>query len=91
MRERQARDRNRQLLRDFGHLETQLGLLCARTDAIRRRKVRQAQHPDILLSGLTAESPMRGESDSDRGQRPRRNRQVRTPSFRPMFSEGSGV
>ncbi|CAM4584288.1 unnamed protein product [Lepidochelys olivacea] len=39
VRERQARDRNRQLLRDFGHLETQLGLLWARTDAVRRRKV----------------------------------------------------
>nr|XP_042706159.1 sodium/potassium/calcium exchanger 1-like [Chrysemys picta bellii] len=39
VRERQARDRNRQLLQDFGHLETQLGLLWARTDAVRRRKV----------------------------------------------------
>ncbi|TFK12147.1 phosphorylated adapter RNA export protein [Platysternon megacephalum] len=39
VRERQARDRNHKLLRDFGHLETQLGLLWARTDAVRRRKV----------------------------------------------------
>ncbi|XP_044879352.1 uncharacterized protein LOC123374024 [Mauremys mutica] len=49
VREHQARDRNRQLLRDFGHLETQLELLWARTDAVRRRKVDYGKFLQRLL------------------------------------------